>query len=578
MVFDIRPDHIETGAAVIAILGQPDAETKVIGLAANHTARRLGLAVDEENQRLFASDGMNNRVLVFDIRPENLRTGMDAFLVLGQKDFTSNEPGLSADKFRRPSGLAYDRDNQRLFVSDNGNRRVLVFDARPEVLESFAAAGDVMGQPDFESSTPRKDLSGFATGGLSYDDKTDRLFIAEQVSRIEHMRITVYDVAPGKSLTNAKPLAVLGKPGFGAYDPIVSREQSVWPRLGSASIDPERQLLVATEGYPGGNRAIIWDISPERLRNGLPAVEVVGHLNDDGHTDFERRSANDRATPRNIYPRDVELDPIDHRLFAIDQYNNRVLVWQLDSQTRVLDRDAKWVYGQPDLYSGELYPIGPTTIKISLAVTYDPHHKRAFVSDGWGNRIMVFDAHPDRLKNGPGAIAVLGQPDFTSTTPATSRAGINLDTRVGTGITPTRPRGTGLAYDPVHDRVFVSDGGNNRVLVYDVAPDSIASGMPASVVLGLRSAAHELDVYKIGFTRRNAEQRAKEISSATGVPLPFGVIMRWDVGQCAVIEREVHDKLVNRRINPAREFFRATLQEIHEVVRLAIAKFDGDAG
>ena len=578
MVFDIRPDHIETGAAVIAILGQPDAETKVIGLAANHTARRLGLAVDEENQRLFASDGMNNRVLVFDIRPENLRTGMDAFLVLGQKDFTSNEPGLSADKFRRPSGLAYDRDNQRLFVSDNGNRRVLVFDARPEVLESFAAAGDVMGQPDFESSTPRKDLSGFATGGLSYDDKTDRLFIAEQVSRIEHMRITVYDVAPGKSLTNAKPLAVLGKPGFGAYDPIVSREQSVWPRLDSASIDPERQLLVATEGYPGGNRAIIWDISPERLRNGLPAVEVVGHLNDDGHTDFERRSANDRATPRNIYPRDVGLDPIDHRLFAIDQYNNRVLVWQLDSQNRVLDRDAKWVYGQPDLYSGELYPIGPTTIKIPLAVTYDPHHKRAFVSDGWGNRIMVFDAHPDRLKNGPGAIAVLGQPDFTSTTPATSRAGINLDTRVGTGITPTRPRGTGLAYDPVHDRVFVSDGGNNRVLVYDVAPDSIASGMPASVVLGLRSAAHELDVYKIGFTRRNAEQRAKEISSATGVPLPFGVIMRWDVGQCAVIEREVHDKLVNRRINPAREFFRATLQEIHEVVRLAIAKFDGDAG
>ena len=224
MVFDIRPDHIETGAAVIAILGQPDAETKIIGLAANHTARRLGLAVDEENQRLFASDGMNNRVLVFDIRPENLRTGMDAFLVLGQKDFTSNEPGLSADKFRRPSGLAYDRGNQRLFVSDNGNRRVLVFDARPEVLASAAAASDVMGQPEFESNTPRRDLNGFATGGLTYDDKTDRLFIAEQVSRIEHMRITVYDVAPGKSLTSAKPLAVLGKPGFGSYDPIVQSD------------------------------------------------------------------------------------------------------------------------------------------------------------------------------------------------------------------------------------------------------------------------------------------------------------------------------------------------------------------
>jgi DNA-binding beta-propeller fold protein YncE len=243
-------------------------------------------------------------------------------------------------------------------------------------------------------------------------------------------------------------------------------------------------LLVATEGYPGGNRAIIWDISPERLRTGMPAVEVVGHLDDEGHTDFERRAANDRATPKNIYPRDVVLDPIDHRLFAIDQYNNRVVVWQLDRQNRVKDRNARWVLGQPDLYSGELYPIGPTTIKIPLAVTYDVHHKRVFVSDGWGNRILVFDAHPDRMRNGPEAIAVLGQPNFTSITPATTAVGINLDTRVGTGITPTRPRGTGLAYDPVHDRLFVSDGGNHRVLGFDVAPNRLRSGMPASVVLG----------------------------------------------------------------------------------------------
>ena len=59
MVFDIHPDNIETGQSVIAILGQPSAESKTIGLAANHTGRRLGLAVDEEHQRLFVADGMN---------------------------------------------------------------------------------------------------------------------------------------------------------------------------------------------------------------------------------------------------------------------------------------------------------------------------------------------------------------------------------------------------------------------------------------------------------------------------------------------------------------------------------------
>ena len=484
MVFDIHPDRIETGADVLVVLGQPDANTKTIGLAANHTGRRLGLAVDEANQRLFVGDGSNNRILVFDISPERIETGMDASIVLGQEDFTSREPGLNPRRLSRPGALAFDPTRQRLFVSDSGNNRVLVFDVAPARLETFVAAADVMGQPDFASATPRTDLRGFATGGLAYDDRTARLFIAEQVSRIEHMRITVYDVGPGSSLRDAEPLAVLGKPGFGAYDPIVSREQSVWPRLGSASIDSERQLLVATEGYPGGNRAIIWDISPERLRTGMPAVEVIGHLDDEGHADFERRAANDRATPNHIYPRDVVLDPVDHRLFAIDQYNNRVLVWQLDRQNRVKDRDAHWVLGQPDLYSGGLYPIGPTTIKIPLAVTYDPQHKRVFVSDGWGNRILVFDAHPDRMRNGPEAIAVLGQPDFTSIAPATTQTGINLDTRVGTGITPTRPRGTGLAYDPVNDRLFVSDGGNHRVLVYDVAPDRLRIGMAASIVLG----------------------------------------------------------------------------------------------
>ena len=484
MVFDIHPDRIKTGADVLFVLGQPNANTKTAGLAANPVARRLGVAVDEVNQRLFVSDGSNNRILIFDISPDRIATGMDASIVLGQKDFRSQEAGLNARRLSRPGSLAFSPTGERLFVSDSGNNRVLVFDVAPDRLQTFAAAIDVMGQPDFETASPRTDMRGFATGGLAYDDRTARLFIAEQVSRIEHMRIAVYDVSPSASLRAAEPLAILGKPGFGAYDPIVSREQSVWPRLGSASIDSERQLLVATEGYPGGNRAIIWDISPERLRTGTPAVEVVGHLDDEGHTDFERRAANDRATPKNIYPRDVVLDPIDHRLFAIDQYNNRVVVWQLDRQNRVKARNARRVLGQPDLYSGELYPIGPTTIKIPLAVTYDVHHKRVFVSDGWGNRILVFDAHPDRMRNGPEAIAVLGQPNFTSITPATTAVGINLDTRVGTGITPTRPRGTGLAYDPVHDRLFVSDGGNHRVLGFDVAPNRLRSGMPASVVLG----------------------------------------------------------------------------------------------
>ncbi len=484
MVFDIHPDRIQTGASVIGVLGQPDAASKSIGLARNHVARGPSVAVDDANQRLFVGDGGNNRVLVFDIRPEAFDTGMDAAIVLGQTSFQTRESGVAADKLSRPRSVAYDAKNGRLFVADGGNSRILIFDARPESLQTGAAAIEVMGQPDFTTNTPHSGLDEFALGGLTYDLRTDRLFIAESHSRIEHMRITVYDVAPGQPLRDPRPIAVLGKPGFGAYDPIVSPEQSVWPRLGASSIDPERQLLVATEGYPGGNRAMIWDISPQNLRNVAPATEVVGHLDDEMNSDFTRRSANDRVNGRNVYPRDVALDPVDHRLMAIDQYNNRVLVWQLDSQNRVREREAGWVIGQPDLHTAELRPMGPDTIKIPLAVAYDAADKRIFVSDGWGNRVMVFDAEPDRFESGADAIAALGQPDLSSTAPARTRAGIDFDTRVGTGITPGRPRGTGLAYDPVHKRAFVSDGGNNRVLGYDTVPDQLRTGMPASVVIG----------------------------------------------------------------------------------------------
>ena len=170
MVFDIHPDRIATGADVLFILGQPDANTKTSGLAANHVGRRLGVAVDEANQRLFVSDGSNNRVLVFNIAPDRIATGMAASTVLGQEDFTSREPGLSIRRMSRPGSLAFSPKDERLFVSDNGNNRVLVFAAAPDRLRTFSAATDVMGQPDFETASPRTDMRGFATGGLAYDD------------------------------------------------------------------------------------------------------------------------------------------------------------------------------------------------------------------------------------------------------------------------------------------------------------------------------------------------------------------------------------------------------------------------
>ena len=85
-----------------------------------------------------------------------------------------------------------------------------------------------------------------------------------------------------------------------------------------------------------------------------------------------------------------------------------------------------------------------------------------------------------------------------------------------------------------------------------------------------RSPAHEVNVYKIGLTRRSVQKRAAELSASTSVPLPFGILAKWDVGDCARIEEEVHRRLAAYRINPRREFFRADLSVICETIEAVV--------
>ena len=95
-------------------------------------------------------------------------------------------------------------------------------------------------------------------------------------------------------------------------------------------------------------------------------------------------------------------------------------------------------------------------------------------------------------------------------------------------------------------------------------------GPDPGVVYVQRSPALEPDLYKVGLTRRNAEVRAEELSSATGVPLPFGVLAKWSVGDCALVEKEVHRRLAVFRINPRREFFHVDLSAIVRTIDSAI--------
>jgi T5orf172 domain len=60
---------------------------------------------------------------------------------------------------------------------------------------------------------------------------------------------------------------------------------------------------------------------------------------------------------------------------------------------------------------------------------------------------------------------------------------------------------------------------------------------------------------KIGYTIRTPQERARELSSATGVPKPFRVAYAWETKNPKALEASVHIRLDRFRVNGNREFF-----------------------
>jgi len=69
-------------------------------------------------------------------------------------------------------------------------------------------------------------------------------------------------------------------------------------------------------------------------------------------------------------------------------------------------------------------------------------------------------------------------------------------------------------------------------------------------------------IYKIGMTTTSPTTRAKELSSATGVPVPFKIEAAFHCEDPAGSESSIHEALAGFRVNESREFFKEELEEI----------------
>ncbi len=363
-------------------------------------------------------------------------TGQAARLFIGQPQATRQDPGATERLLGAVGGVAF--ANDMLFVADSSpgastpqNNRVLIF----------------------------RNVSG----GLPRP--TDELLYTQRCP-----------ICVGQADT------VLGQPDF---------EKTEWGRSQSGM---RRPTAVASDGNvlavadTDNNRVLIWLSIP--TGNNQPADVVLGQ------PDFNTGTALAESPTRSSLLGPQGLWIHNGMLFVADTGNSRVLIW--NSFPTQSGQQPDIVLGRPDFNTG--VPRDPTkqdspradNLLNPVSVTYDG--VRLYVADLGYNRVLIWNSLPS--SNGAAADVVIGQPDMTSGFANYSYrveneksvgvlcAPISQDDE-GNDIYPARCNAT-LSFPrfalSAGERLFIADGGNDRVLVFRTIPTQ--NGQEADHVLG----------------------------------------------------------------------------------------------
>lgn len=373
-------------------------------------------------------------------------TGQAARLVVGQQSFTAGDPNSTNQIIGAASGIAYAAD--KLFIADSNiisaapsNNRVLIIN---NVSGTFP-------QP---------------TDALQYN--------------------TTCPICVGTASV------VLGQPDFTTNTVNINPTQSNLRTPTAVASDGVRLVVADTDH----NRVLIWNRIP--TSNNAPADVVIGQ------PDFNTlQLPQPNPTAKTLRgPQGVWIQ--NGKLYIADTQNNRVLIYNTIPTTNNVAADV--VLGEPDFSTYVQTDVNqqsdvatPSNMLNPVSVTSDGQH--LFVTDLGQNRVLIWNSIP--TANAAPADVVVGQPNM-----ANSNANNSYINTTASGTTPSMEEptlctvATGVdsnnnpTYPPYCNatlnfprfalsdgtRLFVADGGNDRVLEWQQIPTT--NGVPADVVLG----------------------------------------------------------------------------------------------
>src|ERR1700683_1038920 len=377
-------------------------------------------------------------------------TGQAARLVIGQSSFTAADPNSTNTIIGGASGVAYAADT--LFIADDNYLGALPENNRVLIIPNLSGT-----LPQPTALLPDNSTCPICVGAAS---------------------------------------VVLGQPDFvTSTENLLATQNNL--RAPTAVASDGIHLVVADTNH---NRVLIWNHIP--TSNDAPADVVVGqpHFTSASVLTNGTPSASSLSGPEGVWI-------LNGRLYVADTQNNRVMIWNQIPTTNGAAANVE--LGQPNFTTFVEVNILAQTTSASATNMLNPTSvtsdgTRLFVSDLGYNRVLIWN-HIPTVNDAPADVEI-GQPDMNSSIP---NNGFRQTSTTTKGVPPLNPEvpvlctvsnGVDANLDPTYPsecnytlnyprfalsdgtRLFIADGGNDRVLEYLTIPTQNAAA--ADTILG----------------------------------------------------------------------------------------------